>query len=332
MTFFELKIFDQMQLRRAGSCIDRHTTGDFIKAVFSIHSPMEALDFYRGYCIWLEENGQDPDTKRDPGRVACSNIGWCFGEGMDPKDIEMWSKACGASHPIFGDSKPTPEAAFKAGQDLGEQMKLREELQDADRCIKSQNGSINELGGMLAERNTRIGELMKEVEKLKAEAKAQNDLAAEYDREACTYFMELVKIQGNWRRYKALETQVRIFLQKFDAAVPWKDVLDTIRDIMAELDPEPERTPETTGDRATNQEILRLKMENTRLSNALWRAENERKLLLEVAEAVRVARNNEVEPEMRTGFKRSHAFVRGDAWEMLLALFERWNTAKEDAS
>jgi hypothetical protein len=78
--------------------------------------------------------------------------------------------------------------------------------------------------------------------------------------------------------------------------------------------------------RLEDYDVLRAQMEAQDRDATALRAE--RKLLLEVAEAVRIARNNEIGPEERTGFKRSHALVRGDAWEMLLALFERWNNGR----
>lgn len=70
------------------------------------------------------------------------------------------------------------------------------------------------------------------IKKLEAENKVLGDLCAEYDREACTYFMELALRQSG--------------------SPP---------------------SPEISNDRATNQEILRLKHENARLSNRLSRVQ-----------------------------------------------------------
>ncbi len=91
----------------------KHTIGQFIEAVMSISDPIEALLFYQGYLQWLETQ----DTSEHPVEyVAKVNIGWCFGEGMSPRRVEMWSKVCGAYHPVFGTTTNIdPKEAFEAG-------------------------------------------------------------------------------------------------------------------------------------------------------------------------------------------------------------------------
>lgn len=85
-------------IKKVGS--DKHTIGDFIRAVLDIDNKEDAERFIRGYMEWLKEQ---PDLdERGPEFVMRSNIGWCFGEGMKPERIAMWNKVCGATHPVFG--------------------------------------------------------------------------------------------------------------------------------------------------------------------------------------------------------------------------------------
>ncbi|KKL19293.1 hypothetical protein LCGC14_2466930, partial [marine sediment metagenome] len=80
----------------------------------------DAKKFYQGYLGFLE---QFPETKGDKERVARSNIGWCFGEGMTPDKIKMWSTVCEASHPVFGTTVPTSEEALEAGIKHGKKLR-----------------------------------------------------------------------------------------------------------------------------------------------------------------------------------------------------------------
>ena len=89
-----------------------HSIGELIRAVFSIYTKEDALSFYEGYVKYLEKF---PENKDKAGQIARSNIGWCFGEGMKPDLIRMWSEVCNASHPIFGRVMPTAEEAFSLG-------------------------------------------------------------------------------------------------------------------------------------------------------------------------------------------------------------------------
>jgi hypothetical protein len=136
MTFFEQKIAEQIEkdkaYRKKNGFDDpkrsngRHTIGDFVSAVMKIDNKTDAALFYRGYLEWLsklpkkEKEGSENLTDE---QVAKSNIGWCFGEGMSSKKIEMWNKVTGAVHPIFGTMIPTPEEAVKAGMKIGAKLK-----------------------------------------------------------------------------------------------------------------------------------------------------------------------------------------------------------------
>lgn len=103
-----------------------HTIGELISAVFSIKTETDAKAFYEGYLEYLGNRWHEDDHTHDkhtPESVAQSNIGWCFGEGMDNKYIKMWSKVCNASHPVFGTALPTPEEAFAMGEKQGKAMR-----------------------------------------------------------------------------------------------------------------------------------------------------------------------------------------------------------------
>ena len=93
-----------------------HTIGALIGAVLQITTEADAQEFYHGY---LAHQRQFKIANHTPEQVVRMNIGWCFGEGMPPDQIAMWSRVCGASHPVFGTTLPTPEAAFAAGVAAG---------------------------------------------------------------------------------------------------------------------------------------------------------------------------------------------------------------------
>ena len=90
------------------------TIGSFISATMSITDPEDAAAFYAGLVDNL--NSQPDLNPRGAEYVARANIGWCFGEGMKPELIAMWSAVTGASHPVFGTTMPsTSKESFDAG-------------------------------------------------------------------------------------------------------------------------------------------------------------------------------------------------------------------------
>lgn len=97
------------------------TIGDLYTAVFSIHDGAAARAFYEDYVAYTREFATDPQYRTEAGAVALvkSNIGWVFGESMPSQDIVMWTEACGASHPVFGDGilTVTPGDALRAGRE-----------------------------------------------------------------------------------------------------------------------------------------------------------------------------------------------------------------------
>ena len=94
-----------------------HTIGDFVEAVLAVKNEDDARRFYSGCVHWHSIYRQD--TKLAPDVVAKANIGWCFGEGMPDDRREMWIRVCGASHPIFGQTIPSPEDALRMGVAAG---------------------------------------------------------------------------------------------------------------------------------------------------------------------------------------------------------------------
>lgn len=101
-----------------------HTIGDLMGAIFAIDNPEDALCFYESYIAWMETlPAEDRSEQYTTAQVARSNIGWCFGEGMDSDRIAMWNTVTGAAHPVFGTMTPTPQEAFAAGLELGEQQR-----------------------------------------------------------------------------------------------------------------------------------------------------------------------------------------------------------------
>lgn len=96
-----------------------YTIGEFVSAVFSITNESDALEFYKGYLLYQQSHPDRESSNFTDEQATKQNIGWCFGEGMDPEKIEMWIKVCGASHPVFGTTIPTTREAFEAGLQMG---------------------------------------------------------------------------------------------------------------------------------------------------------------------------------------------------------------------
>lgn len=103
------------------------TIGELISAVFSVKNKEDAKAFYKGYLEWLRGL---PKLDGEPEHIARRNIGWCFGEGMAPDKIKMWSEACEAVHPIFGISMPTPQEALKVGIEAGRKTRTAKEAKN----------------------------------------------------------------------------------------------------------------------------------------------------------------------------------------------------------
>ena len=105
---------------------DNHTIGEFIHAVMAIDNEEDALEFYSGHVAYIQRQIDKGEWKSDatPMQAVQSNIGWCFGEGMSGERVSMWSKVCGASHPVFGTKAPTTgEEGLKLGMAMVEKMK-----------------------------------------------------------------------------------------------------------------------------------------------------------------------------------------------------------------
>src|SRR5579872_4453204 len=107
--FFDRKIQEQIDSDRK-QCAERgydfkerqpggHLIKDLVGAVLAIDNPEEAQRFYRGYVHWLT---RQPNLTEPAERIADSNIGWCFGEGMTGERQLMWQEATSAADPIFG--------------------------------------------------------------------------------------------------------------------------------------------------------------------------------------------------------------------------------------
>ena len=93
------------------------TLGAVVDAVMGIHDEETARAFYEGYVAY---EAHIP-SRHTPEELVRSNIGWCFGEGMEPQDKAMWIRVCGASHPVFGQADVTFKEAFARGIRMGKE-------------------------------------------------------------------------------------------------------------------------------------------------------------------------------------------------------------------
>ena len=98
---------------------DRHTIGEFIRAVVVIDTPEDAKEFFEAAVVWRGNRPLSPGNT--PVSAVQDDIGWCFGEGMYPERIKMWSEVCQASHPVFGLITPIVREALEADRKLAEE-------------------------------------------------------------------------------------------------------------------------------------------------------------------------------------------------------------------
>lgn len=101
------------------------TIGHLMGAIFAVADMETARDFKKSYIEWQTAHHNDAGPQKyTPSQIVELNIGWCFGDDMDPERIKMWS-ALGASHPIFGMTQPTPEQAFEMGVAAGQKAAVQ---------------------------------------------------------------------------------------------------------------------------------------------------------------------------------------------------------------
>ena len=107
------------------SKVQGKTIGDFIRAVMVIDNPDEARRFYQGTIANIQQQIDSGkwESKVNAVQAANSNIGWCFGEGMQDERVAMWRSVSDASHPVFGSSRPMPEEALRAGLKAGREKR-----------------------------------------------------------------------------------------------------------------------------------------------------------------------------------------------------------------
>lgn len=97
--------------------------GSIIKIICDIKDPLDMGLFFDRYVALLKHQGNTANAEG----MAKANIGWCFGYGMDEQRMKLWNSITGATHPVFGVTKPTPEEAMQAGMKLGEQLRAKKE-------------------------------------------------------------------------------------------------------------------------------------------------------------------------------------------------------------
>ncbi len=114
-SYFLEKVEKAAKPGKFGKKTGRHSYGAMFDAVLTIDNPTDAKKFFDGYVEWLSEQDELTD---DPAYVAKHNIGYMFGYYSEPEKYEMWMKATGVKHPIFGKDlhNISPEEAFWTGQ------------------------------------------------------------------------------------------------------------------------------------------------------------------------------------------------------------------------
>lgn len=102
------------------------TMFDRVKEILRLHRQyggleLMAMEFIDDYGEWIEsQNTDDPDC--DGRHVAKQNIGYMAGYESNETKHEIFD-LFECEHPLMGKSDPTPEEAFKLGQEWGLAMK-----------------------------------------------------------------------------------------------------------------------------------------------------------------------------------------------------------------
>lgn len=80
----------------------RFLIGDLMSAIWSIDSEDDARQFFAGHVADIQRQINEGawDSRYTAEEGARANIGWMYGEGMDPERIAMWRRSTGSEHPI----------------------------------------------------------------------------------------------------------------------------------------------------------------------------------------------------------------------------------------
>ncbi len=103
-----------------------------ITAIKHLKTAREIREFMRGYERYLIRHPND-STKGREIETARSNVGYILGYFDDAVQRKWYRALPEVSHPVFGYGfgrgyNPTPEEAFKMGQELGEEINKRKKI------------------------------------------------------------------------------------------------------------------------------------------------------------------------------------------------------------
>lgn len=88
-----------------------HRAGKWSEAIGTLTDPEEMRQYVKEYGEWIDEQRGDGRGKE----IAMGNIGYAVGY-FSHETADRWFAAIeDLSHPIFGRTHPSPEAAFSAG-------------------------------------------------------------------------------------------------------------------------------------------------------------------------------------------------------------------------
>lgn len=100
------------------------TMGDIFEEVLRIvglEDPLLATEFIDDYGTYLEKVNEH-ESEIDGRYVACQNLGYMAGY-YDQETRTAVYDFFEIEHPFFGRAEPTPEEAFKKGQEWGQAIK-----------------------------------------------------------------------------------------------------------------------------------------------------------------------------------------------------------------
>lgn len=95
------------------------TVGVVYRPVLEVKTQEEANQMLSKIIRYLMANNEDDYTEEELKDIALSNIGYVTGYAS-AETARRVNNLFKTAHPIFGNTRPTPEEAFKAGINLGQ--------------------------------------------------------------------------------------------------------------------------------------------------------------------------------------------------------------------
>lgn len=101
--------------------LEGDTFGETLGPAMEITDETEADDYFLQLVNHYLLSNHDLKSREEAERVVRENLGYYAGY-YSAEIGERVNRLFRTTHPIFGGTRPTPEEAFKAGEDLGKKL------------------------------------------------------------------------------------------------------------------------------------------------------------------------------------------------------------------